>query len=68
MESIYNVYVIKIGEFKAVEQAGENLIATQATNQVRAVEHRVDLSEYFVDAYEVDSERDLECKEDLNEK
>lgn len=61
----FNVYVINIENFKATENAGENINIENVNTQVSAVERRINLLDYFVQAYEVGSERDLECKKDL---
>lgn len=61
----FNVYIVSIDNFKAVKKVGENLSLGRTYVCRRSYQKNLDLLNYFVDGYEVGSERDLELANDL---
>lgn len=65
MNTLYNTYIIRIDDFKAVKLQG-NALDSNATNHcVKSAERRLKMEDYFITSYELGSARDLECQADM---
>ena len=64
-EKYYNVYIVTIDDFKAVQQIGKELSYISAKQIEQRGMNDLNLGKYFTMSVEVDSTRDEELQEDL---
>jgi len=62
---LYNVYLISSDSFKAIKLLGSKLTEGRKYICQRSNEKKINKLDYFIDGYEVGSERDLELSKDL---
>ncbi len=65
MSLLFNTYVIDTDNFKAVKRIAEDVDGADAQEIEYTAGKNYDSIDYFVQSYEVGSERDLECSKEL---
>lgn len=64
----YNVYIISTSDFKAVNRVGLCLGLTRSKIRAKTYELNINPINHFVGVYEVGSDRDKECENEINSK
>lgn len=62
---MYNVYVIRVDDWKAMQRLGDSVNRVRARIRENTYSKSVNPLDYFIASYEVGSDRDLECANDL---